>query len=437
MMRSPDSTFPAGWCLSFEEEALLLGSRAERTVSQEERLACLIGACEPGSLWGIAALHQTAPQVARSLTISPLQSSFPSELTEQARAVRLQTAFYNLASHAELKQIGGRLGERGIPVVPLKGTHLAKRLYDGMDGRRVGDIDIIVPESHLEEARATLREMGYGTIDTEHGRDHPFHGAPFLRRGASHPFVVELHWKLSDPRFLTVDYGRFWERVLANRSAGPLSPLPAEESLVFLAHHMCKTPTGTLRLLADIDRLVRKEGPSMDWSSMMELAHSWSAAWQVYSALDRSRRLFGTSVPDWVLDRLRPPAWRRAIMELMVGPLAILRPPTSENLLDSEFMLGYSAMIGPIRRTLEAIHYFVFRTTRHEQRTLLSTALSLPGEAAHGAGYLAWAFGHRMLSLARSKHPLRSSDSALRLSNARLRQMSLAAGNAALRSTAR
>src|SRR5439155_8982411 len=147
------------------------------------------------------------------------------------------------------------------------------------------------------------------------------HGAPFVREGGTARFGVELHWMLSNPQFLTVDYDRFWERVLGRTADdGAIRPLPSEESLVYLAAHLAKTERGVLRLLADIDRLVRIEGPTMDWNYVAELADAWSATWQVHASLTRGARLLGTPVPARALEQLRPPGWRNAIIELLAGP---------------------------------------------------------------------------------------------------------------------
>jgi len=356
----------------------------------------LLARCNLESLWKVAAEHETSPQLARTLSASPFDAILRVEIAEQARLVRLQTAFYNLAVHAELKTIAGLMQEKAIPVVPLKGTHLAERLYDSLDARRVGDMDILVPEDRLENARAILRGMGYDTVETEHGRDHPFHGAPFVRAaGPAGRFVVELHWKLSDPRFLSVDYPRLWDRVAAY-SEGPLCPLPSEETLVFLAVHLCKTASGVLRLLADIDRLIGREGPTMDWDLVVKLAESWSAAWQLYAALYRSEQLLGTELPSGLMDRLRPPGWRRAVIELLAGSEAVLRPPVSPDLRYNEFMLAYSAAVNPMSRSFDAFLHYLFPHPSQERSSGIAAILERPQRAAHGVGSTGVALGHAL-----------------------------------------
>jgi hypothetical protein len=380
--------FPRSWRLTAEEELLLLCARAERQPSQDERLLSLIA--DPKTnwtlFWEMANRHEIAPLVARALSTAPYNGVLPEAATGTVRTVRFQAAGYNMAVHAELLRIGRALQERGIPAVPLKGTHLAERLYGGLDARRVGDIDVLVPEVQIEEARAVLRELSYTTVDSEHGRDHPFHGLPWIREGNSARFGVELHWMLSSPRFFPVDYERFWERVLARTTDTPLRPLPSEESLVYLAAHLAKTERGVLRLLADIDRLVRVEGPTMDWASVAEIAEAWSATWQVHACLSRSASLLGTPVPTQELERLRPPAWRNAVIELLAGPLAVLRPPTTQKLRYNKYMLAYCAALGPFSRSLDAMGYYLFQE-RHAQ------TLKLPVRAAHGLLYTGWAVG--------------------------------------------
>ena len=124
----------------------------------------------------------------------------------------------------------------------------------------------------------------------------------------------------------------------------------------------------------------------MDWSLVAELAAAWGASWQVHASLSRSERLLGTPVPESALHQLRPPAWRNAIIELLAGPLAVLRPPTTQKLRYNKYMLAYCAAIGPFGRTMDALSYYLFQE-RH------ADTLRLPIRAAHGILYTGWAFG--------------------------------------------
>ncbi len=350
-----------------EEEAILLCVLADRDAAQEDRLRSLIGVggqVEAGSFWSEAAQQQVSPLVARTLSAASVSPHLPASILEEARSVRLQTMFRNMALHTELLKVADALQSEGVPTVPLKGTHLCEYVYGALDARQVGDIDILVPQPQIERAHRVLRRMGYApAVSVPPGaKEHTFHGVPLVRQGPTVRFVIEPHWELSDSRFVSIDYDNIWKRVLAgeNDPASPLLSLPDEEWLLFLSLHLPKHDTGVLRLLADIDRLVRRGTDTLDWACFIALAQEWSATSLAYFALQRSWQLLGTPVPSWVLDRLEPSSFRRAFVGLLAGPFAILRPPASEHLRSNRFRLAYCAMLQPSGRAVRAYWHYLF-----------------------------------------------------------------------------
>jgi hypothetical protein len=382
-----------------EEEAVLLCVRAERSAAQDDRLRHLLSAgMDWDAFWTTASQQQVLPLVARQLTVGSVTDAVPRNIVAEARAIRRLTAGHNLSLDAELERIGRRLQTAGIAAVPLKGTRLALRAYGAIDARQVGDIDILVPGDRLEEARATLRQLGYALAPSvSHGvEEHSFHGVPFVRQGHGTRFVVELHWGLNNPQFVTVDYGELWDRVARctrqSGEAGALRPLPSEETLLFLAFHLPKHDTGQLRLLADIDRLIRREGPGLDWPRLLSLARRWSAPWLLFFALHRAQLLFDTPLPGDALGPLAPARWRRALVASLAGPRAVLRPPAASHLRSNRFRLAYCAMLTPVGRSLEAYRYYLFAPySARRSRGLWGAAHVLKG-AARGLAWTALVF---------------------------------------------
>ena len=345
-----------------EEEAVLLSVLAEPREEQLTRLRQLLASpLDMERFWKVAQELEVQPLVAHSLGQPPLAGDVPASLAGDAAAIRRQTALVNMARDGELQRIGRRLHALGIPAVPLKGTQLATRLYGTLSARRSGDIDVLVPHERLGEARSVLREMGYAPAEgaSEWIEGHSFHGVPYVRPTADSWFVVELHWGLSDPRFVTVDYPQLWDRVMAGADQS-LRPLAAEETLVFLALHLAKHHHGVLRLLADVDRLVRREGATMDWDRVCRLAEDWNTGWLLYFTLHRSRLLLDTPIHEATLKRLRPPPWRRAAVGMLAGPLAILQPPRGENSCYNRFRLAYCAMLSPVGRSMDAYVSYLY-----------------------------------------------------------------------------
>jgi hypothetical protein len=388
--------------LDREEETILWAIRAARDPSADERLRSLVSDPELNwdHLWALAEAHEVTPPVARALTAEDLAPLAPDAARDRARAVRLHTLVQNLALHAELQHVGGALRAHGIPVVPLKGTYVAEAFHEGLDARRCGDIDILVQESRLEEARAILKDLGYQPMmGASHGIEtHLFHGVPYVRHAATTTFVIELHWGLNDPRFVSIDYAQLWDRILVDKECdAPLTPMPVEETLLFLALHHPKHDTGLLRLLADIDRLVRHEGSRLDWSHLVRLARQWNGTWLLYFALWRAHRLLGTPLPHSLLNDIAPPRWRRAAVTLLAGPKFILRPPKAEHLRSNQSGLAYCAMIDPFARAFAAYLATFYPPLPPEKRGVLATPSGLTYRLGHGLAWTGLAIAHAAL----------------------------------------
>jgi len=362
----------AGLRLRPEEEVLLSCIHADRSTRAGERLLEIVGsdALDWERLWALASLQEVQPLVARTLVTPPFAHHIPGAALGEAKTVQLSTLICNMANRAELTRIAHALHRRGVPVAPLKGAHLAERLFDGLDRRRVGDIDVLVREADLPEARATLRDLGYAATPgaTQGLEEHGHHGVPYVRTIGPAAMTVELHWGLTNPRFVSIDYRHLWQRVLAaSPDDVPLRPLPAEETLLSLAVHLPKHSSGLLRLLADIDRLVRREPP--DWSLVAALAEQWNASALLYFALERARLFFDTPVEERAMRRLRPAGWRRGVVKFFVGPEFVLRPPIAPSLRRHRSLSGYSAMLSPARLAASAYLTYLFtRPERHERR---------------------------------------------------------------------
>jgi hypothetical protein len=267
-----------------------------------------------------------------------------------------------MAIHSEMQRIGASFAQHGIPAAPLKGTQLALRLYGHLGARRCSDIDILVPAEHSERAHAMLLDAGYRShqISNPGVKDHPFHGVPLVRSNGAVRFVVELHWGISDARFVPADCVALWQRILASdASATGLHQLPSEEELLFLAIHLPKHDIGLLRLLADVHHLVVNEQQSIDWDYLIALAEHWCADDMLYFALSFAGAVLGTPAPGDVLARLKPSRVKNRVVRRLTGPDRILHPPRTAHLRISRFRIAYCLMMKPPRRALRAYRHYV------------------------------------------------------------------------------
>ncbi len=342
-----------------EEEALLLAIRAAADPTLLARLRGTLAspALDWDALWRLGEQQQVQPLLARVLGDPVVVDRVPDRIRDLVRATRLQMTLHNLAARAELERLGRLLAARGIPAVPLKGVHLALRLFGALDARRCGDIDILVPEADRGAAWDLLRASGYEPAEAVKPGvlSHPFHGVPLVRVSGGVRSVVELHWKLTDPRFVDVDYEQLWARIReASPPGGPLYALPPEDLLLFLALHLPKHDAGHLRLLADVDRLVRLEAARLDWDMLLVRGRAWRVSDLLSFSLGAATVLLDTPVPADVLARLRPPGWKRGLVSLLAGPRTMLRPPAPDHLRANRSRLAYCLMLQPGRTIARA-----------------------------------------------------------------------------------
>ena len=93
-------------------------------------------------------------------------------------------------------QLVRALDDAGLAVVPLKGPHLAERLYGDAGMRTSNDIDLLVQPEDFPRAIAVLGDAGY----TSDGKAPWRNGLPLfessLRSGDSWRPPIDLHWRL-------------------------------------------------------------------------------------------------------------------------------------------------------------------------------------------------------------------------------------------------
>ncbi len=318
------------------------------------------GALDWEAFISLAALQDVVSLLPYSPLWPMVAERLPEELAQHVKAHRLSVMMTNMAAAAELDRLESELISRGLSVIPLKGVALLKRLYPAMDARRCGDIDLLVRPRDRAAAYRTLESLGYRPLeDPKPGvAHHPFHGVPLVRTSGRASYVVELHWNLTDPRFVPVSVHALWERVERACASKDMLDLPTEELLVFLALHMPKHDTGLLRLLADVDRLVRRE--PVDWGRVEQIARSWRADILTFFALDRARALLGTPVPQNVLEALSPGRVRRVLVDGLSGVKWMLRPPRHYNLRANQFRMAYCLMLQPMGRAFRGYRTYIW-----------------------------------------------------------------------------
>lgn len=245
-------------------------------------------------LFALARQHNVAPLLQRALRASGALGELPNDIRRRLEEERRATALDNLRNYGQFQRIARALRERGVPVIALKGLHLAELVYRDISLRPMSDLDLLVPHSQLESAVAALLALEF---DLNRGLSSGYDvGLSHRRLG----ILVEVHWTLAQPAEpYTPPIEDIW------RSAEPARLGDADAQVMspeFLLLHVCAHLayhhlfSFDLRSLCDIAEIVHAY-PALDWAAVVDRGrrHGWGRG--VAAALRLARDHLGADVP--------------------------------------------------------------------------------------------------------------------------------------------
>jgi hypothetical protein len=268
--------------------------------------------------------------------------SLPPEIEANLRMAYLASAARNTRLYHELGQVLGALQEERIPVMALKGVHLAQMVYGDVALRPMGDIDLLVRKSDLPRVEKRLLEMEYQISGVRDWWATYCHHLVFQRTGRGIP--VEVHWTLMHPGSpFSLDVPGLWQRAWPATLAGvKVKVLSPADLLLYACLHtsFCDRFPG-VKPLADILEIVRYYRHEIDWGQFVRRAHQWQAHRYIFLTLHIAGRLLAADVPDQVLARLRPDDFNP-----QVGRWAI-EQTLAEKTNASEFSINFFELCRP------------------------------------------------------------------------------------------
>jgi hypothetical protein len=275
------------------------------------------------ALLALAARQHVRPQLHRRLNQPDLRDRVPARFRAALRTVCTAIARRNLELHAELLRLLERFDAAGIPVVLLKGMHLATGVYADIARREIFDIDVLVPRERLREATAIVLDAGYAPREDVVFDDYVavhHHVVPLENAAA---VTVELHWNVALPRFsYSIDPAGLWNGIetveVFGRRAQVLSP---QHALLHLSMHMALQHQFEfgLRPLCDISALVEKRAADLDWARVRRQADEWNWTRGVALALRLARDLVGAAIPETAAGAFELDALPAAVVDAAIA----------------------------------------------------------------------------------------------------------------------
>jgi hypothetical protein len=246
--------------------------------------------------------HGLAPLLYHRIKPFFAAGSVPPQVQQRLKEIYFQSAARNMRLYRELAKIVRACNDAGVPVMLLKGAHLAEAVYGNIALRPMADVDLLVKQHDMMRAHDILVGQGYAmTSKSDASCSAVRHMPPFTKDGVPR---IEIHYTIAGPpisgRF---DSAELWKRArkvpLQGAEAWALCP---EDLLLHLCLHTCIShglDNGIMAVL-DISQVISHYKTELDWEQLMRRAGSSGADRCVHLVLHLAERFLGVSIPEQI-----------------------------------------------------------------------------------------------------------------------------------------
>lgn len=249
-----------------------------------------------------AITQRIAPPLLRWLSHPAHRHNIPLHLLNLLKQQVFQYAAWNLLLTTELRSVLATCDQRGIPCIPIRGPALAEQLYGDCATRPTDDLDLLVPREDLSTIKDIFQQLGYALHEHRSGFLETFsYSLEFVH--PNHGFLVEPHWTLAYPPFVDITAMQpVWRRAMRQRWMDLDSwSLSHEDLLLHLCLHLHhKGRQAPLLWCYELDAVIRRHGPTLDWNIFMNQVQLMEQARAVYDALTIVTEIFRSPVPELV-----------------------------------------------------------------------------------------------------------------------------------------
>lgn len=284
--------------------------------------ACGLGsAFEMGPMTDLVRRHRVAGLIHRGIAEGRIEEPLPGTFTGVCREVYFDSLRRNIVSLETAGPAIRDLAGHGISVSAVHAWALLTGqdpVYGDAGVRPLGDLDLVLPRRDVPAARRILESHDFLPL----GSAPPPGGGSqrFQRIVAGVELSLRLHWgAIAEDGPLSLHDGAehyLSELCEPGSSAGrPRSPSRIGH-LLAVASLAARHSFGRWIWLADIHQLVgqARVGDAFDWPLLERAASSYRLSCAVYTGLSAARELYGTCVPQEVLDRMAPGRFRRGLL---------------------------------------------------------------------------------------------------------------------------
>jgi hypothetical protein len=238
----------------------------------------------------------------------------------------------------ELDYIAEQLNQHNIPLIALKNCGIARGIYPYPGAVSMGDVDVLVRKSDFLRAHEILIQNNYH-FEFRSPLERADVASAELNGGAEYWKLLpngeklwfELQWRPVSGRWLRPDQepsaDELMERSIPIQGTA-LRLLAPEDNLLQVALHTAKhsyVRAPGFRLHLDVDRIVRAY-PQLDWELFLRQVKILQVNTAVYFSLLIPYDLFGTPIPNAVLDATRPSMWKEQTIIRYLNRVSLFDP---------------------------------------------------------------------------------------------------------------
>ncbi|MGM0652834.1 MAG: nucleotidyltransferase domain-containing protein, partial [Bacillota bacterium] len=204
-----------------------------------------------------------------------------------------------------LAEVAALFERNRVPVILLKGAHLAELVYGNLALRPMSDIDLLARESDLARIHDLLIAAGFRFSGVK-PQSNTKHLPPYHKEGG---VLVEVHFHLADPPYSErINLEDLWARAgtarLQEQQVKVLSP---EDLLLHICQHTCIQHgfDNGLTALLDTAWIMERYRKELDWQQLFTRARQWGIERAVFLMLVLTEKLLATALPPEAQKQIR------------------------------------------------------------------------------------------------------------------------------------
>jgi len=251
-----------------------------------------------------------APYLYHRLKIMQPAADITADAGRRLKDIYLHSASRNIRLYHDLGKVLHVLLEDHIPVLVLKGAHLAELVYGNIALRPMVDVDLMVRREDLARTAQGLEKLNYSPRHPFRVESHAHvrrHLPGFTRTGA---VPIEIHHAIvhhADPFQISTD--DLWRRAKPARIAGiEVLVLSQEDLLLNLCLHVAYQHRFLfcLRGLCDVIETLRSMKNPADAENLVKRAMEWKAGRCAFFTLSLAGELLGGNTTEAFLKSFEP-----------------------------------------------------------------------------------------------------------------------------------